>query len=88
MEKQKIVGVKFESKYAPKTFEGREYSYFTDLELKINDIVEVPTKNGVGIAMVTRLDVPEEEIEKIKEFMKEITKKLDREEYLKNGIEG
>ena len=48
----KIVGIKFESKQVPKTFEGREYSYFTTLDLKEGDIVECITKFGPSIGMV------------------------------------
>lgn len=46
----KIVGVKYENKYEKGTFEGREYSYFTQLENpQIGDIVECPTKFGPQI---------------------------------------
>ena len=82
----KIVGIKFESKQVPKTFEGREYSYFTTLDLKEGDIVECITKFGPSIGMVTTINVPEEKIEKIREYMKNISVKYNKESYLKGQI--
>jgi len=90
-EEFKIVGVKYEDKFEKKTFTGREYSYYTDLELEIGDIVEVPTRYGKSIAQVTRTDIDKQEIEKIKDYMKVIDTKLDKNEFLKeensDGIE-
>lgn len=82
-EEFKIVGVKYEDKFEKKTFTGREYSYYTDLDLEIGDIVEVPTRYGKSIAMVTRINIDKNEIEKIKEYMKVIDTKLDKNEFLK-----
>lgn len=82
----KIVGIKFESKQVPKTFEGREYSYFTTLDLKEGDIVECITKFGPSIGMVTTINIPEEKIEKIREYMKNISVKYNKEAYLKGKI--
>jgi hypothetical protein len=90
-EEFKIVGVKYEDKFEKKTFTGREYSYYTDLDLEIEDIVEVPTRYGKSIAQVTRTDIDKQEIEKIKDYMKVIDTKLDKNEFLKeensDGIE-
>lgn len=85
---RKIVGIKYESKFEKGIFEGKEYSYFTDIDLEKNNIIEVPTRYGTSIGMVTRIDIPEEEIQGIEEFMKFITKIIatNREEYMKNGI--
>ena len=85
---RKIVGIKYESKFEKGTFEGKEYSYFTDIDLEKNNIVEVPTRYGNSIGMVTRIDIPEEEIQGIEEYMKVIAKIIatNREEYMKNGI--
>ena len=85
---RKIVGIKYESKFEKGTFEGKEYSYFADIELEKNNIVEVPTRYGTSIGMITRIDIPEEEIKGIEEYMKVITRiiAIDREEYMKNGI--
>ncbi|MBQ9314846.1 MAG: hypothetical protein IJ220_07680 [Clostridia bacterium] len=91
-EEFKIVGVKYEDKFEKKTFTGREYSYYTDLDLEIGDIVEVPTRYGKSIAMVTKINIDKNEIEKIKEYMKVIDTKLDKNEFLKeensDGIKG
>lgn len=83
----KIVGVKYEDKFEKKTFTGREYSYYTDLELEIGDIVEVPTRYGKSIAQVTRTNIDKKEIEKIKDYMKVIDTKLDKNEFLKEENE-
>lgn len=83
----KIIGVKFESKYQRGTFEGREYSYFTKLDVKEGDIVDCPTKFGPSVGMVTRTNIKEEEIEKIRGYMKNVLLKYNREAYLQGKIE-
>ena len=65
--KLEIVGVKYEDKFKKKTFSGREYSYYSDIEdIKVGDVVEVPTRYGKSIAQVVRTNIDEKEIEKIK----------------------
>jgi hypothetical protein len=78
-----IIAVKYESKFNPRTFEGKSYSYFTNIQLENGDIVEAPTKYGLSIARVSRINIPEEEIENIKPYMKTITKKINRDRFLK-----
>ena len=41
---------------------GREYAYYTPVEVDVGDVVDVETKHGKARAMVSRVDVPEEEI--------------------------
>lgn len=82
--KLNIVGVKYEDKFEKKIFSGKEYSYYTEMDLEIGDIVEVPTRYGKSVAMVTRTNIPESEIESIKSYMKIIETKLNKEEFL-NG---
>ena len=65
-----------------RVFQGKEYSYYTDQELSIGNLAEVPTKYGLKIAMITKIDVPETEIEKIKPYMKTITRKIDKDRYI------
>lgn len=77
-----IISVKYEDEYAPRTFAGKAYSYFTTRKVNIGDIVQAPTKYGTSIAMVMRVNVPEDEIQNIKPFMKTITKKINKERYL------
>ena len=80
--KTNIVMVKYEDNFCPRIFQGKEYSYYTDQELSIGNLAEVPTKYGLKIAMITKIDVPETEIEKIKPYMKTITRKIDKDRYI------
>lgn len=80
--KTNIVMVKYEDNFCPRVFQGKEYSYYTDQELSIGNLAEVPTKYGLKIAMITKIDVPETEIEKIKPYMKTITRKIDKDRYI------
>jgi hypothetical protein len=78
-----IIGVKYEDRFNPRTFGGKSYSYFTNKPVKVGDIVEAPTQYGTSIARVSRVNVPEDEIKEIKPYMKTITKKINRDRYLK-----
>ncbi len=82
--KTNIVCVKYEDSIYKKTFSGREYSYYTIVPLKKGDIVIAPTKNGISNALVTSVDVPKEKIESIKDVLKTITIKMNKELFLKN----
>lgn len=77
-----IIGVKYEDKYSPRVFGGKEYSYFTDKKVNVGDLVETPTKFGTSIAKVTRVNVPKEEIKNIIPYMKKITRKINKDRYL------
>lgn len=84
--KLEIVGVKYEDKFKKQTFSGREYSYYSDIEdIKVGDVVEVPTRYGKSIAQVVRTNIDEKEIEKIKDYMKIITKRIEKEEFFSKG---
>ena len=72
----------YEDDFCPRTFNGREYSYYTNKILNIGDLVEAPTKYGTKIAKVTRINVPENEIINIKPYMKTITRKINRNRYI------
>ena len=78
-----IVAVKYESEYHPRTFSGKLYSYFADIKLNEGDIVIAPTVYGTSIARVSRINVPAEEIKDIKPYMRTITRKIDKERFLK-----
>lgn len=78
-----IIAVKYEDKFNPRTFSGKSYSYFTILELNEGDIVKAPTKYGTSIARVSRINISEDEIKEIKPYMKKITKKINKDRYLK-----
>lgn len=77
-----IISVKYESEYVPRTFVGKLYSYYTNTKLKVGDIVEVPTCYGLNIAIVSKINIPEEEIRDIKPYMKTVTRKINRDRYL------
>ncbi len=77
-----IISVKYEDNFIPRTFGGKAYSYFTNVPVEVGDLIEAPTKYGVKIAKVIRVDIPEQEIEKIRPYMKTITRKINRERYL------
>jgi hypothetical protein len=72
-----IVAVQFQSKSNPEEFSGREYTYFSDVELDVGDIIIAPTKNGNGIVRVCRTDMRDGEIdERVMPFMRTIGEKL------------
>lgn len=77
-----IIMVKYEDNYCPRVFQGREYSYYTNKNLTVDDLVEAPTKFGVKVAKVTRVNISEEEIKKIKPYMKTIIRQIDRDRYI------
>ena len=77
-----IISIKYEDDFCPRTFNGREYSYYTNKILYIGYLVEAPTKYGTKIAKVTRINVPENEIINIKPYMKTITRKINRNRYI------
>lgn len=77
--KTNIIAVKYEDNQNPKTFNGKKYSYYTDIDLKVGDIVEAPTKYGKSYARVSEINIPEEKIQDIKPYMKSITRKLNRD---------
>ena len=78
-----IVGVKYQSKYDSQNFEGKMYSYYTNIKLDIGDIVIVPTDYGEKYAIVSRINVLEQEIEAFKDRLKTINIKIDKEKFLK-----
>lgn len=83
--KKNIVSVKYEDNYAPKTFNGKAYSYYTAISLQPGDLVNAPTAYGEKIARVSEIDIPEYKVEPIKAYLKIITEKIDREIYLQSG---
>lgn len=81
-----IISVKYEDNFYPKTFCGREYSYYSDIEVSIGDIVEAPTKYGTSVALVTSINIPYEKVEAFKDNLKTITVKLNKELFLNESI--
>ena len=60
--------------------QGREYTYYTPVEVEAGDIVELETRDGIAKGMVTQINVPEEEIAPFKERAKSIIGKVKIEE--------
>ncbi len=83
--KTKIVNVKYEDKYVPKTFSGRAYSYITAIPLEVGDLVVAPTSYGEKIARVSEINIPEFKIEFMKASLKLITEKIDKKKYLQEN---
>jgi hypothetical protein len=80
-----IISVKYEDNYRPKTFGGKAYSYYTNTKFNVGDLVIAPTAYGDKIARVSEINIPEYKIEMIKPYLKTITEKIDKEEYLQNS---
>ena len=64
-----IIKVRFLRGGAPS---GREYTYFTPVEVEIGDTVEMEAMEGIAKGMVTQINVPEEEIAPFKDRAKTI----------------
>ena len=77
-----IIQVKYESKYNSKTFEGKAYTYYTDINVEVGNLVIAPTAYGDKIARVSKTNIEEYEIENIKPYLKTITAKVDKDKYL------
>ena len=58
-----IVSVQFQSVRRAGEFSGREYNYFSNVELNPGDVILVPTKTGKSVVRVCRTDVADSEIE-------------------------
>ena len=78
-----IISVKYEDNYVPRTFSGKSYSYYTSINnINVGDIVIAPTSFGDKIARVSEIDIPEENIKNIKDYLKTITKKIDEDRFI------
>ena len=66
-----LVKVKYHSETTGQ-FSDREYTYYSVSLLSVGDIVMVPVRDTQGKAMVTAIDVPEEEIVAFKDKVKVI----------------
>lgn len=82
--KTNIISVKYESNYAPKVFEGKSYSYYSNVDVNVGDLVVAPTAYGDKIARVSEINIPEDKIQSIKPYLKTITLKIDKEKYLQS----
>ena len=79
-----IISVKYEDNYMPKTFSGKQYSYYSDTNVNVGDLVIVPTVYGTKIAIVSDINIPEQKVEPIKPYLKTIIQKINKEKYLQD----
>ena len=77
-----IINVKYEDKFSPKCFSGKSYSYYTNTNVDVGDLVLAPTSSGDKIAIVSKINIPENSVVSIKPYLKTIIKKLSKEKYL------
>ena len=85
MSEKRIVGVQFRnskladtSGYGEEHFSGREYNYFTAIDLQVGDFVMVPTSKGESVAKVASVNISESEIdERVLPLLKTIVKKYE-----------
>ena len=56
--KTNIVSVKYEDKFNTRTFGGKSYTYYTNIEVGIGDLVIAPTVAGDKIARISEIDIP------------------------------
>lgn len=82
--KTNFISVKYEDNYMPKTFSGKQYSYYSDIDVNVGDLVIVPTAYGTKIAIVSEINIPEQKIESIKPYLKIIIQKIDKNKYLQD----
>lgn len=51
---------------------GQEYTYFTNVDVEVGDLVDIDGRRGLSPGVVTAINVPEEEIAPFKDFAKTI----------------
>ena len=66
-----IVKVRYYSETANEV-SNREYTYFTEDQLQVGDVVMVPVRDRMGKAKVSAINVPDAEIEKFRDKVKTI----------------
>lgn len=65
---------------------GREYTYFSPVEVQVGDVVEMETARGTALGMVSQIDVPESEIAAFRDKAKSIIgKAVPKEEQAETG---
>ena len=57
-----IVQVQFKNKFGGGFYSATKYSYIAEVPVVVGDIVNVPTRRGMGTAKVVAVDVPESEL--------------------------
>lgn len=78
-----IIKLRFLKSGAPR---GREYTYFTPVEVQVGDVVEMETVRGTAVGMVSQIYVPESEIAAFRDKAKSIIgKAVPKEEQAETG---
>ena len=77
MSDKKIVAVQLKNKNDPSGYGGREYTYYSKVNLAVGDVIVVQTKYGEVPARVSKIDMKASEIDvRVEPFMKTIEKKM------------
>lgn len=56
--------------------QGKEYTYFTPVEVAVGDTVEFESRNGLAHGVVSQVDVPDSEIAAFRDKAKTIIGKI------------
>jgi len=75
MEEQRktLVSVEYQDKKTGE-FGGRAYTYYSELDVKVGDLVVAPTSRGGSVARICEADVPLSRVdERIEPLLKTIT---------------
>ena len=59
---------------------GREYTYFTPVDVEVGDLVEMEAREGIAKGVITQINVPEEEIAPFRDKAKTIIGKVQPKE--------
>jgi len=60
--------------------QGRDYTYYTPVDVMVGDTVEMEARDGIAKGIVTQINVPKEEIAPFKDRAKTIIGKAQAEE--------
>lgn len=71
-----IISVKYiKGEGESQTISEREYSYFCEVPVEIGEILDVPVRGTWSKAVVSKINIPEKDVESIILFLKTITVK-------------
>ena len=60
---------------------GREYTYFSNTDVSVGDLVDIDGRSGISQGVVTQIDVPEVEIAPFKDIAKTIIGKAVQKDH-------
>ena len=73
--KTDIISVIYENDTITNAYGGKAYYYYTNIDVKVGDLVMAPTKYGDKAAMVAEINIPED---KVNTTLKTIVEKVDK----------